>query len=149
MLLGVPSVAFSQQTGDGASFERSAAFAARLVETLLGSTPPRDVLLNVNFPAGAIQGVRFTKLGKRVYQQVVAEKIDPRGQRYFWIAGTPQWQEEEGTDHAAVSSGEVSITPLQLGPQRGRFELCFDHPAAPRPDGLRSARWFARLESPP
>jgi 5'-nucleotidase len=42
------------------------------------------------------------------------EKTDPRGRNYFWIAGTPQWQEEKGTDHAAISSGQVSITPLHL-----------------------------------
>lgn len=114
VLLGVPSIAFSQKTGDGSSFERSAAFAARLVVALLGGPPPRDILLNVNFPAGAIRGVRFTKLGKRVYEQVVAEKTDPRGQRYFWIAGTPEWQDEEGSDHNAVSSSFVSITPLHL-----------------------------------
>jgi 5'-nucleotidase len=114
VLLGVPSVAFSQKLGEGASFERSAAFAARFVEALLASTPPRDILLNVNFPPGPIQGVRFTKLGKRVYEQVVAEKTDPRGQRYFWIAGTPEWQDEEGSDHNAVASSCVSVTPLHL-----------------------------------
>jgi 5'-nucleotidase len=53
-------------------------------------------------------------LGKRLYKQVVVEKEDPRGRQYFWIAGTPEWQEEEGTDHAAVSSGLVSVTPLHL-----------------------------------
>jgi 5'-nucleotidase len=113
-LLGIPSVAFSQVVGDPFSFENAAKFARLLVEVLLNETLPPDLLLNVNIPSGEIQGVRFTRLGKRRYQQVVVEKTDPRGKNYFWIAGTPEWQEEEGTDHAAVTTGLVSITPLHL-----------------------------------
>lgn len=113
-LLGIPSVAFSQEVGEHFSFESAAAFARRFIETLLSEPLPSDLLLNVNIPAGPIRGVRFTRLGKRRYQQVVVEKTDPRGRNYFWIAGTPRWQEEAGTDHAAISSGQVSITPLHL-----------------------------------
>lgn len=113
-LLGIPSVAFSQEIGERFSFEKAARFAKRFVEVLLSESLPPDLLLNVNIPAAEIRGVRFTRLGKRRYQQVVVEKTDPRGKNYFWIAGTPEWQEEEGTDHSAVSNGLVSITPLHL-----------------------------------
>jgi 5'-nucleotidase len=88
--------------------------ARSFVEVLTAESLPEDLLLNINIPAGEIQGVRLTRLGTRVYQQAVVEKVDPRGRNYFWIAGTPEWQEEEGTDHAAVSSGCVSVTPLHL-----------------------------------
>jgi len=114
VLLGIPSVAFSQEIAEGFSFERSAAFAARLVDTLMADHLPADTILNVNFPAAAHRGLAFTKLGKRVYQQVVAEKTDPRGKRYFWIAGTPEWQDEEGSDHNAIRSSQISVTPLHL-----------------------------------
>ena len=113
-LLGIPSVAFSQEVGEGFSFHAAADFARRLVEVLLGEELPRDLLLNVNVPAGSIQGVSFTKLGRRVYQQSVIEKLDPRGRKYYWIAGTPQWQRASGTDFEAVSQGRISVTPLHL-----------------------------------
>lgn len=113
-LLGIPSVAFSQEVSEHFSFEKAARFARRFVEVLLSESLPPDLLLNVNIPAAEIRGVRFTRLGKRRYQQVVVEKTDPRGRNYFWIAGTPEWQEEEGTDYSAVCSGLVSITPLHL-----------------------------------
>lgn len=113
-LLGIPSVAFSQEVGEHFSFANAARFARRFVEVLLLETLPSDLLLNVNIPAGEIEGVSLTRLGKRRYKQVVVEKTDPRGQRYFWIAGTPEWQEEEGTDQAAVGAGKVSVTPLHL-----------------------------------
>jgi len=113
-LLGIPSLAFSQEVAEGFSFERSAALAASFVETVLSEPVPADLLLNVNFPAGPERGLRFTRLGKRVYRQSVVEKEDPRGRKYYWIAGTPEWQEDEGTDHEAVQLGYVSVTPLHL-----------------------------------
>jgi 5'-nucleotidase len=113
-LLGIPSVAFSQAVGEGFSFEPGARFARRLFEHLVASEVPRDLLLNVNYPTGEIKGARFTRLGHRQYQQAVVEKLDPRGRTYFWIAGTPVWEEAEGTDYHAVSQGLVSITPLHL-----------------------------------
>jgi 5'-nucleotidase len=117
-LLGIPSVAFSQEVAEGFSFEPAARFASQVAELLLdqeqGQDLPRDLLLNVNVPAGEIQGVRFTKLGRRTYKQSVIEKLDPRGRKYYWIAGTPQWQVADGTDYEAVSTGRISVTPLHL-----------------------------------
>ncbi len=113
-LLGIPSVAFSQEVGEGFTFEGAADFARKLVAKLLVHELPEDLLLNVNVPAGSMRGVRLTRLGRRVYQPAVVEKLDPRGKRYFWITGTPEWQRDAGTDHEAVSDGFISITPLHL-----------------------------------
>lgn len=118
-LLGIPSVAFSQEVGENFSFEPAAEFARSLAKTLLDERDelPRDLLLNVNFPAlprDGFHGVRFTKLGHRVYKQSVVEKVDPRGRKYYWIAGTPEWEEEKGTDYEAISEGHISVTPLHL-----------------------------------
>jgi 5'-nucleotidase len=113
-LHNLPAVAFSQEIGEGFSFERSAQLARRLIEGLALSPFPRDLLLNVNFPAQECRGLRWTRLGKRFYHQSILEKTDPMGRKYYWIAGTPKWEKEEGTDHAAVTSGYVSVTPLHL-----------------------------------
>jgi 5'-nucleotidase len=113
-LLGIPSVAFSQEVGEPFSFAGAAEFARELVGRLLREERPPDLLLNVNLPTGPIRGVSLTRLGQRIYKQSVVEKRDPNGRPYFWIAGTPEWTVEEGTDHEAVSSGRASITPLHL-----------------------------------
>jgi len=113
-LLGIPSVAFSQEVGKHFSFERGARIAADIVGRLAGAELPEGLLLNVNLPAVETQGVRWTRLGQRRYLQTVIEKTDPRGRKYYWIAGSPEWQDEDGTDHAAISAGFVSITPLHL-----------------------------------
>jgi 5'-nucleotidase len=114
VLLGIPSIAFSQEVAEGFSFERSARCAAELMRTFLALPREPNRLWSVNFPAGPFEGVSWTRLGKREYQQAVVEKTDPRGRKYFWIAGTPVWEKAQGTDHEAVAAGRVSITPLHL-----------------------------------
>jgi 5'-nucleotidase len=113
-LLGIPSVAFSQEVAEGFSFQRAGRVARHFVSLLLGQELPPGLLLNVNIPVGEITGTAWTRLGRRHYQQSVVEKTDPRGRKYYWIAGTPEWVEEEGTDFEAVSRGLVSVTPLHL-----------------------------------
>lgn len=113
-LLGIPSIAFSQEVGEGFSFDTAGRFAAELVTELLRDEIAEDLLLNVNVPLGKVRGVEITRLGHRVYSETVTEKLDPRGRRYYWIAGTPEWTEQEGTDYSALSNGKISITPLHL-----------------------------------
>lgn len=110
----LPAVAFSQQVAEGFSFERSAGMAAEIVRALVTRPLPKDLLLNVNFPAGECKGLLWTRLGKRHYHQSIVEKVDPMGRKYYWIAGSPKWEEQEGTDHAALTNGYASVTPLHL-----------------------------------
>ncbi len=113
-LLGVPSVALSQEVSEHFSFEPAARVAHTVVQKLLEAKLPPDLLLNINIPSAPISGVSLTKLGRRTYSQSVVEKRDPRGRRYFWLAGTPEWTAEDGTDIHAIGEGRVSITPLHL-----------------------------------
>lgn len=114
-ILGIPSIAFSTAVGENFSFEHSARFAAKLTSLFMSTDPARDVVMNVNFPLEMPRGVRITHLGKRVYTEGVIERQDPRGRSYFWIGGdAPEWEDEEGTDFAAVNRGFISITPLHL-----------------------------------
>ncbi|HUO83778.1 MAG TPA: 5'/3'-nucleotidase SurE [Thermoanaerobaculia bacterium] len=114
-LLGIPSIAFSALVGESFSFEPCARFAADLAALALGQERDPSVVWNVNFPVAAFEGVRITKLGKRIYTEGVIERVDPRGRKYFWIGGDPpSWHQAEGTDFEAVGGGYISITPLHL-----------------------------------
>jgi 5'-nucleotidase len=91
----------------------------RLVEELLRHGEARGKrLLNVNLPHrpfAEMRGVRFTRLGTRVYSDTLVEKTDPRGRAYYWIGGQdPVWGSHEGTDFHAVEHGYISVTPLAL-----------------------------------
>jgi 5'-nucleotidase len=116
-LMGVPAIALSL---DGNSFQLddfgfAASFATHLAEEVVTRGLPSDTFLNVNFPPQKPLGVRLTRQGKRRYGDVVVEKIDPRGRKYFWIGvGELGFEEAEGTDFAALNAGYISITPLHL-----------------------------------
>ena len=78
---------------------------------------PTETFLNINFPK--LNGNRFGKYkftfpGKRVYNDIIVEKTDPRGLNYYWIAGDATWKTVEGSDFDAISKGYVSISPLKV-----------------------------------
>jgi 5'-nucleotidase len=114
-LLGIPSVAVSQEIETGFSFDAAAGFAAELAGRLLEEKLPPKTLVNVNVPAGGVHGVRVTRCGTRRYGETVIEKMDPRGRPYYWIGSTiPVGELEEGTDISAVAEKHISMTPLHL-----------------------------------
>jgi 5'-nucleotidase len=114
-LIGIPSVAISQEIETGFTFDAAAAFAERLARRLLEEPLPPGTLVNVNIPAGEPQGLRVARLGKRRYGETVIEKTDPRGRPYYWIGSTiPAGEAEEGTDISAIAEKFISMTPLHL-----------------------------------
>ena len=114
-LIGVPSVAISQEIETGFTFDAAAAFAVRLARRLLEQPLSSGTLLNVNVPAGSPRGVRVAPLGKRRYGEIIVEKLDPRGVPYYWIGSAPPTGAlEQGTDLAAVAEKCISVTPLHL-----------------------------------
>jgi len=116
-MLGIPSVAISLGAPqDEASLGAAVSFAARITGLTLASGLPVDTLLNVNIPGGGeISGHRITRLGKRFFTDVVIEKTDPRGRKYFWIGGEmARWEGGLDSDFQALEDGLVSITPLHF-----------------------------------
>jgi 5'-nucleotidase len=113
----IPSIAVSQLEAYQSDLAKSAKFVREFIESVpeLFTTP--GLLLNMNIPRtpkGKLRGFRWTRLGRRVYTNVISEKIDPRGRTYYWIAGTPKWYADAETDYAAVQAGYVSVTPLRM-----------------------------------
>jgi len=115
-ILGCPSIAVSLATRKDHDFRAAAAVSSRLAAHLT-EMPLRDrFLINVNVPPGdgnSIRGYRVTRLGTRVYHDVIVKNRDPRGREYYWIGGgEPSWKDSTDSDFAAVSEGYVSLTPL-------------------------------------
>jgi len=117
-MLGIPSLAVSLLGEDPFNFDVAARFTKRLARKVLEQGLPSDTLLNINVPAGkssAINGVRFTRQGRRRYEGAIKETNDPWGRGHFWIGGgTPVWDEGENSDAQVVLEGYISITPLRL-----------------------------------
>ncbi|HEY2217465.1 MAG TPA: 5'/3'-nucleotidase SurE [Solirubrobacteraceae bacterium] len=124
VVLGIPSIAVSQQSGaraldyrfdGGFGFEVAARFVARLVERIEDVPLPATTLLNVNVPAGEPNGVEVTSLGKRIYRDELKLEREEEHRRRYWIYGSdPGFHDEPGTDLAAVAAGRVAVTPIHF-----------------------------------
>jgi len=110
-LKGIPAVAASAAAG--ASFEAAAQVVARLVERT--AAEKRPLLYNVNFPPGDRWVLRATRLGRRIYEESVEFRRDPREREYLWIGGAGVTHRPlAGADTEAFDQGVVGITPLVL-----------------------------------
>jgi 5'-nucleotidase len=103
--------------------ERAIQFAAAVVRAALGEPMPAGTVLNVNMPGTPGDGYQWTVLGRRFYDDDVAERHDPRGRPYYWVGGGPAGHDHvEGSDCVAVARGWNSITPMHLDlTDRGRI----------------------------
>jgi 5'-nucleotidase len=87
-------------------------FAAKVLETLFAADK-KALLYNVNLPI-APRGIRWTRQSVRHYEGRVVEANDPQGRPIYWFTALPIEEVEEGTDRWALSTGQVSVTPLRL-----------------------------------
>ena len=121
--LEIPSIALSQSFAERDDPEEhwdcAEMHAPGLVKKLFEIGWPKDVLLNINFPdhpADKVSRVRVTRQGTRDQSQLsVDQRVDARGQTYFWIGFRRIFTDPDaGTDLRAISEGEISVTPLHL-----------------------------------
>ena len=118
-LMGIPAFSISLvTTGEGNNFAAAAEFAIKLAYLIRRNGLPDDTFLNVNvpdLPAERVLAPLITCQGKRRYEGMIIDKVDPRGKNYYWIGTVDlNFHDTEGSDFSAVSSGHISITPLHL-----------------------------------
>lgn len=116
----VPSIAVSVDSfhDDSIDFSPAAEYAARIAQRILTDGLPQDTFLNVNIPncpLEEIRGIHITRLGKRIYRDVLLEQQDADGQTLYKIGGDPpSGVVEPGTDFGSVAQKYVSITPVHM-----------------------------------
>jgi 5'-nucleotidase len=117
---GIPAMAVSLvgEPSRRKSFDRASQFAARVAKKVLKGGLPEGTFLNINVPSrinGGSFRYYFTKMGKKYYSQVVEEKQDPRGRKYYWIGGKEGgFRNISKSDCNTVSKGGISVTPLKI-----------------------------------
>jgi 5'-nucleotidase len=125
IVLGVPAIAISQQSaaremdfrlGRSFDFSIAASLAAEIVGRLAGEPLPAGTLINVNCPSGEPSGIEVTRLGKRLYNDELrlVEEGEEGRRRYEIYGFEPSFEDEQGTDLAAVARGRISITPVHF-----------------------------------
>lgn len=117
-MLGIPSFAISLVAEKDFEFRNAADFALKVAVYVLEKGLPAGTFLNVNVPDEDIvrePHYKITRQGRRIHGGSIVEKVDPRGEKYYWFGNNNLGFEEiEGSDSHAVSQGYISITPLCL-----------------------------------
>lgn len=115
-ILGIDSIAVSQDAWNETDFAESGRWARRVAEQVLARGLPPGVLLNVNIPfevEGGIRGVRTTRQARARWEEVFDERLDPQQKPYYWLTGTfTPLDDRADTDLAAITDGFVSVTPI-------------------------------------
>jgi len=124
-LLGIPSLAISLAGRSDFNFDHALHHADLISKYILEKGLPTDTLLNVNIPNAPFsehKGIMITKQGKRLYDEPIVEKVDPRGKKYYWIGGDELgYLHIEKSDIVAVREGYISVTPITLDLTRHDF----------------------------
>ncbi len=119
-LRSIPALAVSAHVA--ADLQSAASLAAKIAKKMLGNGWPKAApgkytatLLSLNVPRDWKGHVRATRLGSRIYEEVVDVRLDPRGREYVWIGGPGVHHDrDEGSDTDAYDQGVASLTPLLL-----------------------------------
>ena len=124
IVLGIPAVAFSQQSSGGGmgyvsgrfDFGAVAAFAAELVRQLVDEPMPEATLINVNCPAGEpTRGRGDPARQADLQRRAEAGRRGAAGAASYEIYGwQPGYEEIEGTDLNAVAEKRISVTPIHF-----------------------------------
>lgn len=114
----IPSIAFSLNGIDSKYLNTAALYAKKISSYVLSKSLPYDTLLNVNIPnipPSDVKGIKYTRQGKRIYENAIQDNLSPWGEPFFWIGGgRPLWEHGEDTDINAIQNSYISVTPLHL-----------------------------------
>ncbi len=123
VVLGVPSIALSLAIGPkrpvDIHWETPMVHGADVVRELLRVGWPKDVIMNVNFPAVApeeVAGHAVVSQGSRDQSALnIIDRLDARGVPYYWFGFERQtFEPAADTDLAALAQNRIAITPLHL-----------------------------------
>ncbi len=114
----IPSLAVSINGATGYHWETGEFFARKIGKIILKDGMPNGAMLNVNIPnlpLSEIGDVKVTKQGRYIHSTEVVERVDPRGEKYYWVGGLELGFEPiENSDILAVSQSHISVTPIHL-----------------------------------
>jgi 5'-nucleotidase len=117
-LEGYPSIGFSLcDYSSKADFSHVEEWIEKIAKQVLERGIAKGVALNVNFPPKRnepIKGIKLCRQADAKWQEEFAERFDPTGRKYFWMAGNfVNFDKGEDNDEWAIANNYVSIVPCQ------------------------------------
>jgi 5'-nucleotidase len=123
MALGIPSIALSQAgwpvDADQGLFAPAERFGAGIVKRLVEIGWPKDVIMNINFPARPVDAIVEVEVTRQTFRDVsvrhAEKRTDLRNREYYWMGFRHEMSKPaDGTDLRAVYDGKISVTPLHI-----------------------------------
>lgn len=117
VIMGFKALAVSVNSYTPVNFDAVAQVAALLIEEGLFDGSFNGTLYNLNvpdLPLEQIKGIKATRQGITVYEDAIEVRVDPRGNKYFWMAGKlVENNVVDDTDVSLVRRGFASLTPIK------------------------------------
>ncbi len=117
-ILGCPAIAVSVTDHNPEYFDAAANVAKELALKILDHKLPDGTVLNVNvpnIPENEIKGILPTHQGKSKWDDGYEERVDPYGNKYYWLTGKMSDTDKEiHNDQVAVQNNYISITPIHF-----------------------------------
>ncbi len=116
ILLGIPSIAVSLDNRLGGDYSAAIKFTSFIARKIIQNSLPDGILLNINVPDLPIEEIKGAKIavqGRTNFNDFFEKRRDPRGQIYYWMAGS-MVADDSHPDHdvSALSDGYITITPV-------------------------------------
>ncbi len=112
-LEGIKSIGFSSlDFSFKADFAPQQPYVRKICEYMLNGNSGSN-LLNVNMPITKIIGIKVCRQAEARWVEEFQEGIDPRGQKYYWLTGRFENQDDgnDDTDISALNAGYISVVP--------------------------------------
>ncbi|MDR0472065.1 MAG: 5'/3'-nucleotidase SurE [Treponema sp.] len=123
VLSGLPGIALSLKGAEDYRWESAAEYTAEHLDEFL-SLWKEDIFINVNFPDSRPLGIAHTWPAVKNYNDLVSVETGPEGNIYCsFFMGRETVEDDEGSDHDAVSRNWVSVSPVCVYPVVRR-DLC-------------------------
>ena len=116
-MMGYNAMAVSLVTDMYKNFKETAYKINEILEKIDLNKCNKKYLLNVNVPDKKKlinTNIKLTTLGKSIYKDFFEERVDPAGNKYYWLTGKREEKVKEGTDLWAINHKNVSLTPLKI-----------------------------------
>lgn len=115
---GIPSIAVSHAGHvTKEEMEKTATHLVKLLSEIDLKNFPKGRVININYPAcsvDAAKGVRVCRQSPAVFDNGYSERLDPRGDKYWWMDGGIEGEEAGENDRALLRDGWITVTPLKF-----------------------------------
>lgn len=114
-MIGIPAIGYSLLSHAlDADFSETEPYIVQITKAVLEKGLPKDVCLNVNFPAKCkIEGMKVVRAADSHWTEEYQKYVDPNGKPFYWLSGKIVNEEPDNpeTDLYWLDKGYATVVP--------------------------------------